>query len=131
MLDALAPQPATAVAQTPPAPAVNAATAPAPAETTESPTIDLVGNWRATAGDTKIDLAITDASQFTWKASQGGKATAELNGQLTADADAITLDSVKQGAMSGSVSTLSPDKWKFALAGAPPSDPGLTFERVR
>ncbi len=129
MLDALAPEQATAVAQTPPAPA--AAPAPAPAAGAESPTIDLVGNWRAKAGDTTIDLAITDASQFTWKASEKGKATAELNGQLTADADAITLDSATQGAMSGSVATLSPDQWRFALAGAPTSDPGLTFERVR
>jgi hypothetical protein len=125
MLDALAPQtPATAVAQTPPSPA-------APADAAATPSVDLVGNWRATAGDTSIDLAITDASQFTWKASEKGKSTAELNGQLTADADALTLDSANQGSMSGSVTTLSPDKWRFALTGAPPSDPGLTFERIR
>jgi hypothetical protein len=33
--------------------------------------------------------------------------------------------------MSGSVKSLGPDKWQFALAGAPQSDPGLSFERVR
>ena len=33
--------------------------------------------------------------------------------------------------MAGSVKSLGPDKWQFALTGAPPSDPGLSFERVK
>ncbi len=117
MLDALAPAPSS----TP---------EPAPAGA-DAPDTDLVGNWRATAGDTTIDLAITEDSQFTWKATQAGKPVAELKGQLASTSDELVLESPDQGAMAGSVKSLGPDKWQFALSGAPPSDPGLSFARVR
>ncbi len=120
MLDSLAPpaQPATA------APAANVAGA-------DAPQTDLVGNWRAKSGNTTIDLGITEDSQFTWKALQAGKPAADLKGQLTSTSDEIVLDSANQGAMSGTVKSLGPDNWQFALSGAPPSDPGLSFERVK
>jgi tetratricopeptide (TPR) repeat protein len=115
MLDALAP---------PDKPAV---TAPA----ADEPQTDLTGNWRATARNVTIDLAVGDDSKFTWKAAQKGKPALELKGQLTATNDQIALESAKQGDMTGTVKSLGPDKWQFVLSGAPPSDPGLTFERVR
>jgi tetratricopeptide (TPR) repeat protein len=124
MLDALAPASSSPSAS-------QARPTPAPASAAESPPVDLVGNWRAKAGDTTIDLSITDTSQFAWKATENGKPVADLSGRLEADATTLTLESQKQGTMSGSVATLSPDRWRFALAGAPPTDPGLTFERTR
>jgi hypothetical protein len=33
--------------------------------------------------------------------------------------------------MVGKVKSISPDKWQFAMAGGPPNDPGLSFERVK
>jgi polyisoprenoid-binding protein YceI len=119
MLDALAPAPQTAAPAAAPAPAAS-----------DAPQTDLVGAWRAKAGDTTIDLAITEGSQFTWKAVQPGKPAVELKGDLTSTSDELVLESKDQGAMSGSVKSLGPDKWQFALAGAPPSDPGLSFVRV-
>jgi tetratricopeptide (TPR) repeat protein len=117
MLDALSPQ------QSPtPGPA-------APGE--DAPQTDLVGNWRANAGDSTINLAITDDSQFTWTALQPGKPAVELKGQLESSSDELSLESKDQGAMSGSVKSDGPDKWQFALTGAPPSAPGLNFERVK
>lgn len=117
MLDALAPP-----EETPPPVA-----APAPSD---APQTDLVGTWRASAGDTAIDLTITPDSQFTWKAAQRGKPPVELKGQLASTSDQLVLESADQGAMSGSVKSLGPDKWQFALSGGPPSDPGLSFARV-
>ena len=119
MLDALSP----------PAPE-----APVPAATpagSDAPQTDLVGNWRAKAGDTTISLMIGEDSQFVWKAAPTGKPPVELKGQLATDGDQIALDSKDQGSMDGTVKSLGPDKWQFALSGAPPSDPGLSFERVK
>ncbi len=120
MLDALSP------AAQPSAPAPTAT----PADSA-GPETDLVGAWRAKAGDTTIDLTIADDSQFTWKAAQAGKPATELKGQLTSTSDELVLESKDQGSMSGSVKSLGPDKWQFALSGAPPSDPGLSFARLK
>ncbi len=131
MLDALAPAgPST------PAPSAVAATPPAnaPAVATpaggDAPQTDLVGKWRATAGDTTINLAISDDSQFSWKATQAGKPLADLAGRLASTSDELVLESKDQGSMVGTVKSLGPDQWQFALSGAPASDPGLTFGRV-
>lgn len=118
MLDALVPPKEPAPAPETPAPA------------SDAPETDLVGAWRAKSGTTTIDLAITEDSEFTWKATQSGKPPVELKGQLTSNGDAISLENKDQGAMAGSVKSLGPDKWQFALSGAPKSDPGLSFERV-
>jgi tetratricopeptide (TPR) repeat protein len=124
MLDALAPpeQPAAPTA---------APTPPAAIADSAAPETDLVGNWRAKAGDTTIDLAITEDSQFAWKAMQPGKPAVELKGDLASTSDELVLESKDQGAMAGSVKSLGPDTWQFALSGAPPSDPGLSFARVK
>lgn len=132
MLDSLVPPntpPATATASTalpPPPPTAEATTTAANAGET-----DLVGTWRAKAGDSAIDLTIGDDSQFTWKASQPGKPAIELKGDLVATSDTIVLDSPEQGSMVGRVKSAGPNKWQFAINGGPPDDPGLSFERVK
>jgi len=119
MLDALAPPVQSTPSPTPP-----------PTTGSSAPQTDLVGNWRAKAGDATIDLAISDDSQFKWKAAQAGKPAIELHGQLTSTSDQLVLDGKDKGSMAGSVKSLGPDKWQFALSGAPPSDPGLSFQRL-
>jgi hypothetical protein len=116
MLDALSPA-ASPVAAT--------------ASDTGAPEVDLVGNWQAKAGATTIELGITADSQFTWKAQQRGKPPIELKGQLVSTSDEIELESAGQGSMGGTVKPLGPDKWQFAMTGAPTSDPGLSFERIK
>lgn len=120
MLDALSPvqQPSTPEPLATPGPS-------------DAPQTDLVGNWRAAAGNTTVDLSVTDDSQFTWKATQAGKPPVELQGQLASTNDELMLESKDQGVMAGSVKSLGPDKWQFVLSGAPPSDPGLSFARVK
>ncbi|MCE9528810.1 MAG: hypothetical protein K8R36_22420, partial [Planctomycetales bacterium] len=107
--------------------------APAPEKTvasSDAPQTDLVGKWRAKAGKSTIDLAITEDSQFTWKAADSGKSVVVLQGDLTSTGSAISLETKDKGWMAGSVKSLGPDKWQFSLSGAPASDPGLSFERV-
>lgn len=122
MLDALVPPEAT------PTPVPSSSATPAD---TDAPQTDLVGNWRATAGETTIDLAITEDSQFTWKATPKGQPGVELKGELASSSEELVLETKEQGAMAGSVKSLGPDSWQFVLSGAPPADPGLSFARVK
>ncbi len=121
MLEALAPPASPAPKSAAPS-AIAAAPTPAPAG---GPETDLVGAWRATAAGTTVDLTVGADSQFSWKAAQQGKSPLELKGQLTAEADSLTLESKDQGAMSGAVKSLGPNKWQFALAGARPATRAL------
>ncbi len=114
MLDALVPPPS----------GVNALTVD-PTKST-----DLVGKWRASVGSSTIELEITEASEFVWKATESGQQTVKLTGQLTADNDAIVLTNEAQGAIAGVVKSLGPNQWQLLLDGAPSTDPGLSFTRV-
>ncbi len=123
MLDALSPpeQPVPTPEKTP---------AEAPSPESDVPETDLVGKWRAKTGTTTIDLAISEDSQFSWKAADSGKPVVDLQGELTSSGNAISLETKDKGSMAGSVKSLGPDKWQFALSGAPATDQGLSFERV-
>lgn len=99
-------------------------------DSADSSSTDLVGNWKATVGDTAITLSIAEDSAFVWKATPAGQPVVELQGQITADNDAIVLVNEKQGSMAGTVKSGGADQWKFILEGAPPDDPGLSFQRV-
>jgi tetratricopeptide (TPR) repeat protein len=122
MLDAMAP------AQTPSETA--AAPTPAPAAA-DAPKTDLVGSWMAQAGNTKITLAIGEDSQFVWNANTEGQDAVELKGDLNVLDDGIVLETADQGAMAGKVQSKNPDQWVFSIKGAPASDPGLSFARVK
>jgi hypothetical protein len=129
MLDALSP---AAVAQAPPSAAAPPATGNVPpAPGAAAPATDLVGSWQAKAADTTIDLSITEDSKFAWSAAQSGKPPIRLDGTLVSTSDALELDTKDQGTMAGSVKSGGPDRWQFVLSGAPPSDPGLLFKRVK
>ena len=123
MLDAMVPPDVPAVA----APA----TAPAVLAGADAPQTDLVGTWLAQSRDTKIELSITEDSQFTWKAGAKDQAPVVLSGQLAASSDGISLETKEQGAIGGTVESKGPDNWRFAMSGAPASDPGLSFARVK
>src|SRR5262249_42742425 len=96
-----------------------------------APETDLVGLWRASAGDTSIELSIDELSQFTWRATPEGQASVELSGDLTTTNDLLILDTDEQGTMVGQVKSGGPDRFQFVVAGGPPGDAGLTFERQR
>jgi tetratricopeptide (TPR) repeat protein len=146
MLDALAPpDEQTAIAATPAPPQASgvrqaSATEPVPPQSTRTPAdsatkagpqIDLVGLWRAEADGTTIELAIDDASKFTWSATPAGGSATKVGGEVLAASDTLVLNSDAQGPMIGRVESVSPDQFRFALAGGPSQAKGLDFRRVR
>lgn len=96
-----------------------------------APQTNLVGKWRATSEETTIELTLDDKSNFTWKATLKGQPTAELSGEAAVSVEGLALESADQGTMAGKVKSLGEDKFQFVLVGAPSTDPGLTFERVK
>jgi hypothetical protein len=123
MLDALA-SPTSEPADTTPTPA------PAPPRDS-SATTDLVGTWKAQAGNATIELTITDDSQFTWKATGAGQAPTTLSGNLAGDTDSIELITASNGTMGGQVVSKDPDAWVLLIADTPKTDPGIAFTRVK
>jgi tetratricopeptide (TPR) repeat protein len=123
MLDAMVPQVETAT----PTPA----TPPAAMANADAPQTDLVGKWLAKSQDTQIELSIAEDSKFTWKADAKNNAPIVLTGQLAAGGDGISLETKEQGSIGGTVESKGPDSWKFVISGAPASDPGLSFARVK
>jgi hypothetical protein len=103
--------------------------APAPAADAP-PETDLVGSWKAKAGESVVELSITEESKFTWKATMPNQPVKELEGTLSASADTLSLDTEKAGSMVGSVKSGGADKFTFLMQGMLPTDPGLVFERV-
>lgn len=128
--DVVAQQLLDSIKQAQPAADTSDATPPLPTLDDSDFETDLVGTWKAVAGDTTIQLTVTPESDFTWKVTRSGAADVVVTGQLEADHDGIVMSSKEQGEMGGSVRSLGPDEWQFKLAGAPSSDPGLKFQRV-
>lgn len=139
MLEAMVPSEKSIAAATPsPAPAtpspVTATPSPAPATApagTEEPQTDLVGSWKALASDTNIELSITEESQFLWKAVGKDQPSVQLDGKLIVGSDGISLETKNQGAIGGTVVSKGADNWVFMMTGAPASDPGLSFMRMK
>ena len=82
------------------------------------------------AGKSTIELSITEDSKFTWKATEADKVVAELDGDLVAAGDAISLDTSDKGSMAGSVVSGGADQWTFIPPGAP-AEAGLKFNRKK
>ncbi len=122
MLDAMSPPSGTAASPT------ATPSTPAGADATQT---DLVGTWIAQSRDTKIELSITEDSKFTWKAGSKDQTPVVLSGLLTAGRDGISLESKEQGSIGGAVESKGPDAWRFVISGAPASDPGLSFARIK
>lgn len=97
----------------------------------DEPQTDLVGSWKATAGQTTIELSIGEDSSFTWKAINPGQPPKELTGTLSASADTLSLDTKESGSMAGKVTSGGPDKFTFLMQGMLPTEPGLSFERMK
>jgi tetratricopeptide (TPR) repeat protein len=121
MLDALSPPEST----TAPAPAADDAAA------SNGPEVDLVGKWLANAGNTTIELAVTEDSTFTWKATEAGKPAIQLSGDFGTNGDAIMMDTKDQGSLGGNVKAISADEWQLVPPGAKDPKAGLTFKRAK
>jgi tetratricopeptide (TPR) repeat protein len=128
--DAVAKQLLAAVDPQPAAEAPAPATAPTPAADS-GPETDLVGAWKASAGDDAVFLTIKEDSSFTWKAAPKGRDAVELSGTIETARDAIALVSEKAGTMTAKVVSKGPDSFEFTLADGPPGAKPLLFERQK
>ena len=129
LLDALAPQ-EEKPADSPPAVEPKPTTAPAEAAQA-GPETDLVGVWKATAGQDSVDLVITEGSQFTWKATPAGRESVAISGMIETARDAIALVSESAGTMAGKVTSKGADAFEFTLAGAPADAKPIAFQRQK
>ena len=96
----------------------------------QSPTTDLVGQWRATRNGDAFDLTVTGDNQFTWKATPKGKQPIVLSGPMTTTGDTLVLDGKTQGTMVARVISEGADQFRFVVTDGPPGDKGLEFQRV-
>jgi Tfp pilus assembly protein PilF len=104
---------------------------PAAANDAVPPQTDLVGTWKAAAGDTAIELQLDEKAKFTWKAATAGKPAITVAGDFEVNSDSLVLKTKDQGNMAGTVKSGGENQFTFSLAGAPSTDSGLTFKRQR
>ncbi len=124
MLDALAsPEPSSDGAQP------NASEPPI--STGESLQTDLVGKWLAESGDVQIKLIVQEDFQFEWRVDAADQTPTQLTGNLSGDSDGLQFTTAGQGTLAGLAISQGPDHWIFKISGAPPSDPGLSFARIK
>jgi len=96
-----------------------------------APTTDLVGRWQAKRDGNTFDLAIGEQGEFTWKSTPQGQEPTAISGQYAVTGNVLAMESAEQGTMAGRVTSGGPDQFQFVIAGGPPGDPGLTFQRVK
>ncbi len=118
------PQPRTV--KTPATPTPESPAAPAADATT-----DLIGTWRAERDGHRFELAIDDQDQFRWTATPQGKTPTAITGKYSVSDDTLVMDSADQGTMAGRVTSGGADQFQFVIAGGPPGDKGLAFQRVK
>ena len=89
----------------------------------------LAGKWKSDrAPGTAITLDLGKDSKYTWTYVQQGKSQAHSGTYSVAD-NLLVLNQDSSPAMVGQVTALAKNSFNFKLAGASPSDPGLTFDK--
>lgn len=89
----------------------------------------LFGSWQAQSGnDGSIDLALDSEGKFRWVVTQNQKPGAELTGEYSLADDKLMLQPEQGGPLVG-VITPGDGQFQFRIAGAPPGDKGLNFEK--
>lgn len=102
-----------------------------PAKAPESVVLDqLLGSWESNNGDNgTVALTLSGAGEFTWKFEGKDRDPFEMKGAFNlGQANVLTLDS-DESQMAGTVAIDAEGNMTFVLAGGPPGDPGLNFEK--
>jgi tetratricopeptide (TPR) repeat protein len=97
-----------------------------------APAVDeskLLGNWTASRpGGAEFSLTLTKDHQFTWVYTKGNKRE-EVKGVFALNGSVLALEPNAGGVMVAELSKPSDTAFTFREAGAPASDPGLSFRR--
>ena len=89
----------------------------------------LFGNWQATSGNSNsIDLQLQDDGNFRWTVMQNDEAKTVLTGEYSLADNKLMLQPKEGGPLVGTVK-LGDNQFQFRMAGAPPGDKGLDFQK--
>jgi len=75
-----------------------------------------------------ITLVMTNEGEFTWSFDKTGN-SGELSGEFGIYESNLLVLMADDAQMVGEVTFAEDSKLSFVLAGGPPGDPGLTFDR--
>ena len=102
-----------------------------PDEAPKSVVLDqLLGSWESNNGDDgTVSLTLSESGEFTWKFEGKDKDPFEMKGAFNlGQASVLTLDA-DESQMAGTGAIDEEGNLNFVLAGGPPGDPGLLFEK--
>ncbi len=111
-------------------PAVAKQAAP-PVAAGSAPTLvvkDVLGTWKATAGDSRYELVFTDKNTFRWTFEEKGKPTT-VEGVFAIDGNTLAMQPDAGGTMAAELTNVKGNAFHFAVVGAPPGDKGLDFRK--
>jgi len=109
-----------------------------PAEEESDPATDLKpvdssklpGSWVSDKGDEgKVTLSLKDDGKFEWTYSREGKDDNSFGGEYTINEEGLLVLDAGESQMVGTIQMPADTELKFILAGGPPGDPGLSFNR--
>jgi len=89
---------------------------------------DLIGNWKASSGNSKFELKLTDKKTFSWTYDDKGKTTT-VEGVYAVDGNTLAMEPDAGGTMAAELTKLTGSGFHFAVVGAPPGDKGLDFKK--
>jgi predicted Zn-dependent protease len=129
MLEALTEPDEEAPAEEPAPPADDAAAA-STTDDEEGPTTDLVGSWKAERDGNQFELTIDEEGDFVWQVTFPEGDPVKITGQYGMEGNVLLLESPDDGTMAARVVSGGADEFQFVLAGSPPDDDGLSFNRA-
>lgn len=90
----------------------------------------ILGSWKSQNGEEGlVTLSLSDQGEFVWRFEAEGGEPFEMKGDFNlAQENVLTLDA-SDSQMAGTVKLTEDGKMNFILAGGPPGDPGLVFEK--
>jgi hypothetical protein len=90
----------------------------------------ILGSWKADNGENGVvTLMLSAEGGFTWKFEGGEGEPFEMQGEFNlGQSNLLTLDA-NESQMVGTVSISPEGGLNFVLAGGPPGDPGLQFDK--
>ncbi|MFM2002611.1 MAG: hypothetical protein RI963_2037 [Planctomycetota bacterium] len=88
----------------------------------------MVGDWKATSGESGFDLKLAQDGRFTWSYVRG-KETQKVEGVYAMKDNNLALEPDAGGTMLAQVDFASPSEFRFLMIGGDPGDQGLQFAK--
>lgn len=89
----------------------------------------VVGNWNAISENTSFRMVLNEDGTFRWTYTRGEQSE-EIQGVWEIEGNVLALEPTTGGVMLAELGSIEKGRFTFRMTGAPPSDPGLNFNRV-